>query len=102
MQENTTSSNVENEQELQNSSAATDESSFVVRPHPALFSEETSVSDTEPDVVESKIHQPFYYIEEQTSNKGKLKLFDNAGLEYNFHRQTKAGATGVAQFAIKE
>ena len=84
---------MENEQELQNSSAATDESSFVVGPHPPLFSEESSISDTEPDVVESEIHHPFYYIEEQTSNKGKIKLFDNAGFEYNFHRQTKAGAT---------
>ena len=46
---------------------------------------ESSISDSPPDTVQPQSFVLVYSVVENTSNKGKAKLFHSAGYEYAFH-----------------
>jgi len=63
---------------------------------------ESSLSDDELDNdIERKEFQVSYHISENTSKRGKVKLFDTAGYEYNVHRKVATVTTGTWRCSVR-
>ena len=60
----------------------------------SLRFDESSIESDEPDpIVVQERFEVSYHICDNVSKRGKAKLFDTAGYEYNFHRRNNAGIT---------